>query len=396
MSEETAPDGMRIDWDVPITVDDGLVLRADVFRPDDGERYPVIVTYGPYAKGLHFEDGYPDQWHAMCAEHPDVAAGLEQPLPGLGAARPREMGAARLRVPARGFPRRRELARGHRPVLGARDAGLLPLHRVGRGAAMEQRQDRPERDFLLRDQPVAGRRAAPAASGGDLCLGGRRRLVPRLSPPRRDPLHLLRQLVSTSGRDRPARGRRARRTQPRDRCAGRPASRRSRRRSWPPTASTSAPRCASMRWSTTTSPRGSPTSPGSRCPFCRPATGAATASICGATPRASCGPARSSKWLEIHGLAHWTHYYTDYGREIQRQFLDHFLKDADNGWDERPRGVAEHPPRRRNVRPAGRAGVADRADAVDEAPPRRGQPIALAAAGRRGSDVQLPGHGRTA
>ncbi len=26
-------DGMRIDWDVPIRVDDGLVLRADVFRP---------------------------------------------------------------------------------------------------------------------------------------------------------------------------------------------------------------------------------------------------------------------------------------------------------------------------------------------------------------------------
>ena len=26
-------DGMRIDWDTPITMDDGLVLRADVFRP---------------------------------------------------------------------------------------------------------------------------------------------------------------------------------------------------------------------------------------------------------------------------------------------------------------------------------------------------------------------------
>jgi hypothetical protein len=26
-------EGMRIDWDVPITMDDGLVLRADVYRP---------------------------------------------------------------------------------------------------------------------------------------------------------------------------------------------------------------------------------------------------------------------------------------------------------------------------------------------------------------------------
>ena len=29
-------DGMRIDWDVPIAMDDGLVLRADVFRPLQG------------------------------------------------------------------------------------------------------------------------------------------------------------------------------------------------------------------------------------------------------------------------------------------------------------------------------------------------------------------------
>lgn len=25
-------DGMKIEWDVPITMDDGIVLRADVFR----------------------------------------------------------------------------------------------------------------------------------------------------------------------------------------------------------------------------------------------------------------------------------------------------------------------------------------------------------------------------
>ena len=26
-------DGMRIEWDMPITMDDGLVLRCDIFRP---------------------------------------------------------------------------------------------------------------------------------------------------------------------------------------------------------------------------------------------------------------------------------------------------------------------------------------------------------------------------
>jgi len=34
-------DGMRIDWDVTIQVDDGSVLLADVFRPNDDGRDPA-------------------------------------------------------------------------------------------------------------------------------------------------------------------------------------------------------------------------------------------------------------------------------------------------------------------------------------------------------------------
>ena len=68
-------DGMRIDWDVPITVDDGLVLRADVFRPVKEGKFPVILSYGPYAKNLAFQDGYPSAWQRMAEKHPDVTAG---------------------------------------------------------------------------------------------------------------------------------------------------------------------------------------------------------------------------------------------------------------------------------------------------------------------------------
>ena len=50
-------DGMRIDWDVAIPMDDGVILRADVFRPVDEGHYPVIMSYGPYGKGLSFQDG---------------------------------------------------------------------------------------------------------------------------------------------------------------------------------------------------------------------------------------------------------------------------------------------------------------------------------------------------
>ncbi len=44
-------DGMTIEWDVPIQVSDGLVLRADIFQPSAPGRYPVIASYGPYGKG---------------------------------------------------------------------------------------------------------------------------------------------------------------------------------------------------------------------------------------------------------------------------------------------------------------------------------------------------------
>jgi len=66
---------MVIEWDVPITMDDGLVLRADVFAPAGPGQHPVILSYGPYAKGLAFQEGYADQWRLMVAAHPDVARG---------------------------------------------------------------------------------------------------------------------------------------------------------------------------------------------------------------------------------------------------------------------------------------------------------------------------------
>ena len=55
-------DGMQIDWDAPIKMDDGLVLRADVFRPLGDGKYPVLLSYGPYAKGLAFQEGYKSAW----------------------------------------------------------------------------------------------------------------------------------------------------------------------------------------------------------------------------------------------------------------------------------------------------------------------------------------------
>ena len=47
--------------------------------------------------------------------------------------------------------------------------------------------------------------------------------------------------------------------------------------------------------------------------------------------------AAKEKWLEAHGIEHWTHFYTDYGRLLQLRFFDYFLKGEKNGWERQPK-----------------------------------------------------------
>jgi len=77
MTEMTSEirDSMRIDWDAPIAMDDGVALRADVFRPIAEGTYPVILSYGPYAKGLAFQEGYKGNWSRLIKSAPEVLQG---------------------------------------------------------------------------------------------------------------------------------------------------------------------------------------------------------------------------------------------------------------------------------------------------------------------------------
>ena len=203
------------------------------------------------------------------------------------------MGAARLRLRARRFTRRRLLARLHRSFLAARDQGLLRLHRMGGRAALVERQGRAQRHFLLRHQPVARRLAAAAASRRDVHLGRRRRLVPRHDASRRHALDVLGELVRHAGEDRAIRRRRARQAQPRARrtgvragdLAGGPSSRRNRCDFGAEIASHPLDddyhKARSPKWDKITR----------RCS--RPPTGAARDCIRAAISRASCAPPRS-------------------------------------------------------------------------------------------------------
>src|SRR6185437_3555110 len=67
--------GMRIDWDLPIEMDDGIVLRADLFRPVREGRFPVIMAYGGYGKNLRWQEGFHDAWQVALDKYPEITEG---------------------------------------------------------------------------------------------------------------------------------------------------------------------------------------------------------------------------------------------------------------------------------------------------------------------------------
>lgn len=56
---------MIVEKDVPILMADGVVLRANVFRPEGIGPFPVIMSLGIYSKDIHFADGYAPQWGVL-------------------------------------------------------------------------------------------------------------------------------------------------------------------------------------------------------------------------------------------------------------------------------------------------------------------------------------------
>jgi uncharacterized protein len=101
-------DGMRIDWDTPIPMDDGVVLRANVYRPDDDAQHPVLMTYGPYGKDLHFRQIYEGVWQTVSREAPEFAEGTSNRYQGFEVPDPEKWvpeGYAIVRIDSRGSGR---------------------------------------------------------------------------------------------------------------------------------------------------------------------------------------------------------------------------------------------------------------------------------------------------
>ena len=338
-------DGMCIDWDVPITVDDGLVVRADVYRPTAAGKYPVILSYGPYGKWLHFEDLYTDQWRRMAEQHPDVVAGSTNKYQNWEVVDPEKWvpdGYACVRVDSRGAGR----SPGLLDIWSAREAKDLhdcvewaaqqpwSTGKVGINGisyyAMNQWQaaalQPPHLAAICIWEGAADYYRDLSHHGGILCTFGRAWF----------PSQVIRVQHG-----RGTRGYRSRmngdwvsgpETLTEEQLGG------NRREFYEdcgqnPLASDEFWRSRMPDWSQVKVPLFSSGNWGGQ----------------GLHPRGNFeGYVRSAsrqKWLEVHGIEHWTHFYTDYGVGLQKKFFGHFLKGEDTGWKKQPRVVLQvrHP-----------------------------------------------------
>lgn len=328
--------GMRIDWDVPIEMDDGVVLRADVYRPDDDGQYPVLMSHGPYAKLLHFEVGYKTAWDKMVSAHPDVANRTSN-----------RYQAWEVTDPERWVPWGYVVVR-----VDSRGAGRSP-------GIMDPRNDRETTDYAACIEWAGEQKWSNGKVGltGISYYGINQWMVATKAPRYLSALCIWEGMndhyreyifhggiyctfaqnwydmqLKTVQYGLGINGHRSKLNgelvsgdetfTPEELAANRidmwndlmahPLEDEYHKERGADLSKVTVPLLSAGNW-------------GGQ----------------GLHPRGNFegfGRAASKdKWLEVHGAEHWTHYYTDYGVNIQKQFFDHFLKGEDNGWNKRPR-----------------------------------------------------------
>ncbi len=325
---------MHIDWDAPIVMDDGVVLRADVFRPAEDEAFPVIMTHGPYAKWLAFQDGFARQWENLRAVHPDALAGSSCLHANWETVDPEKWvpdGYAVVRVDSRGAGRspgyldifssretrdyyqciewaaEQEWCTGRVGLLGVsyyainqwQVAALQPPH-LAAICPWEGGSDF-YRDFTRHGgilnvfvrqwypPQVAGVQHGVGENGpkhratGGLAAGPQTLSQAELAAARADtPAAVLSHRLDDSYfRDRS-----------------------------PDLSKVTVPVLSAANWAHHLHTRGN---------F-----------------EGYARVASTQKWLEVHGLQHWVEFYTDYGVALQKRFFGHFLKGEDTGWLQQP------------------------------------------------------------
>ena len=335
-SKSEIRDNMHIDWDVPLRMDDGVVLRADVFRPLGEGRWPVIMSYGPYGKGLAFQEGYKTAWELMVKEHPDAVSNTSNAYANWEVVDPEKWvpdGYVVIRVDSRGAGRSpgylchndaREQKDYHDCIEWAAvqpwSTGKVGLNGISYYAANQWRAAATQPPHLTaicvwegwqdnyRDgnrhggiictfrknwqdmqvktvQHGVGERGAKSRITGELVCGPETLTEEQLVANRENMWAelLKRPQLTDYHRERTA-----------------------------DLSKVTVPLLSAANW-------------GGQGLHTR------------GNFEGYLGAASRQKWLEVHGDSHWAPFYTDYGVELQKRFFAHFLKGENNGWERQPR-----------------------------------------------------------
>jgi predicted acyl esterase len=320
---------------VPIEMDDGIVLRADVYHPIGDGKWPVILTYGPYAKQRSFADGRPFAWKHLVNKHPHLLTQTSNKYQAWELVDPEYWvpdGYAILRIDSRGMGR----SPGHVDNYSPREtqdlydciewaaaqpwsngkvgtcgisyfainawhvAGRQPPHLAAivtwEGAADHYRDQVYHGGIfcsgrinwfpraILPIQHGVGERGEKSTLTGDWISGPETLSEEELKANRMDVLadDLAHPLDDEYHRER------------------------------------------SAQWDKIT------------VPFLSAGNWGGQANHLRGNTEGFARAASKQKWLEIHGDTHWGEFYSRYGTALQKRFLAHFLKGEDNGWDKEP------------------------------------------------------------
>lgn len=330
-------DGMRITWNAPITMPDGVVLRADVYRPVAQDLpCPVIISHGVYAKGLSYQEGYPMQWEKMVEDFPEVLQGSTNRYQAWEVTDPERWvphGYAVVRVDSRGagwsegvldpmsaqetldfcssieWAASQPWSNGTVGVLGISYYANMAW-RVAERRPKGLKAVIPWEGFvdLYRDPTYHGgilngfskRWAAIQAVTVQYGLGSRAKRNPHTGESIAGPLDLSDAELAS------------RRCDLYEQSLEHPLD--------------------GPFWQSRSPDPGHIHLPFLSC---------ANWGGMGIHPRGNFSAFTDSpspqKWLEVHGDTHWSLFSTNYGLALQRRFFDHFLKGIDNGWEKTPR-----------------------------------------------------------
>ncbi len=334
--KEETRDGMRIHWDAPIVMDDGLTLRADIYLPLKEGQYPVILTYGPYGKGLAFQESNTVAWEHLVKHNPEVLQGSSNLYQAWELVDPEKWvpdGYALVRVDSRGTGRSPGFVDPWSPretqdlyaciewsaaqpwcngkvglngisyyAMNAWQVATLSPPHLSAICAWEGSSDYYREatyhggimsGFLTnwfpravhRSQYGCGERGSRSRVTGELVCGPEILSEEELQKNRIDyeAWILAHPLVDDEHRSRT-----------------------------PDLSSITVPVLSAANW-------------GGQGLHTR------------GNFEGFMGAASKDKWLEAHGGAHWESFYTDYGIGLQKKFFGHFLKGAQTGWDQQPR-----------------------------------------------------------